>query len=740
MARLRRIAKRTLASAGPRYAPALDPNAPNLAIEPLQRAASALSVGEKLRARASELGDLLAAAYERDSADAERVFGRRVVNLQRISSDLAGIADASIGGDVRKQALRLRRDLVAVRGRLSEAEDNAYTELHVLQDEKPGPESDEEKRIRSHQLELIRMRIAGYRRLEEPLIEIGEFVDGVEGQLLSQSSSILLLGEWGTGKTHFLCDFASHALNDATPALVVLATELRTDIHPLDAVADATKLASSGAELVSLLDAEAKIRNRRAILLIDAINESDRVAWRKWLPQLLNDVEKADNLGLVVSCRTPFDVSVIADKTRARMVELHHPGFEDQEFDAQLEFFRYYDLPPLHVPLLNAEFSRPLFLRLMCEGVRDLSKRSQKEKLRDLASGQKSMTYVLENFVKHAGAEVEEAHSLSAKACWFIMKGDPRKGRLGLAGVLARNRREWLTPEEVVDEIKAFAGVGLRKAKAIVKSMRAAGLLVETSRYDDGRYTDIFMLPYQRFSDHLVARHLLDEHLDTSTEARLRRCFYSNRRLGAVFVSERRGRGFAEPGVASALMIEFPERVKRLTQKQGARTELLAYLPKQRRLLRPFMDSFLEGLYWRPRTSFTPETERLVTALADRPETDIRARTYEVVIGLAARGDHRIGFDWLYNRLSQMPMPVRDMEWSEFLRKLNDESNIHRLLAWVEQEDLRSVDPATARRAMRILALALTTTDRRLRDRATRALVLVGSPTRACYSTSLRNS
>ncbi|WP_133057880.1 hypothetical protein [Mycolicibacterium conceptionense] len=726
MARLRRIAKRTLTSAGPRYAPALDHNAPNLAIEPLQRAASALSVGANLRAHATELCSSLATAYERDSREADRLFARRVVNLQRICSDLSGLAGASLDGDVRKQALRLRRHLVAVRRRLRDAEDNAYSELGVLEEANTGPESDEEKRVRSNQRELIRMRIAGLRRLDEPLVDIDEFIEGVEGQLLTQSSSILLLGEWGTGKTHFLCDFAMQALDDETPALVVLASELRTDIHPLDAIAEATKLASSGAQLVSALDTEATVRNRRAVLLIDAINESDRDAWRTWLPRLLSDVEKAENLGLVVSCRKPFDIGVIADKVRARMVELHHPGFEDQEFDAQLEFFRYYDLPPLHVPLLSAEFSRPLFLRLMCEGVRDLSKRSQKEKLRDLASGQKSMTYVLENFVKHAGAEVEDVHNLSAKACWFIMKGEPRQGRLGLAGVLATNRREWLTPDEVVGEIQAFARVGLGTAKAIVKSMRAAGLLVETSRYEDGQYIDVFMLPYQRFSDHLVARHLLDEHLDTSTETRLRRCFYSNRRLGAVFVSERRGRGFSEPGVASALMIEFPERVKRLTQKQGARAELLAYLPKQRRLLHPFVDAFLEGLYWRPHTSFTPETERLVTLLADRRETNICARTYEVVIGLAARGDHRVGFDWLYSRLSEMSMPARDLEWSEFLRQVNDDSNIHRLLAWVEHEDLASVDPDTARRAIRILALALTTTDRRLRDRTTRALVLVG--------------
>ena len=105
MTRLRRIAKRTLASAGPRYAPALDPNAPNLAIAPLQRAASALSVGANLRAHATELGSSLATAYDRDSHDADRLFGRQVVYLQRICSDLSGIASASLDGDVRKQVL-----------------------------------------------------------------------------------------------------------------------------------------------------------------------------------------------------------------------------------------------------------------------------------------------------------------------------------------------------------------------------------------------------------------------------------------------------------------------------------------------------------------------------------------------------------------------------------------------------------------------------------------------------------
>ncbi|OKH84572.1 hypothetical protein EB75_04510 [Mycobacterium sp. ST-F2] len=450
----------------------------------------------------SALSKSLAAALGRDAYVAAQLFKRRTVDLQRLCLDLTALADVSEMGDVKRQALLVRRHLKVVRGRLSDALGDAYTELRAVEQPIPGPQADDDEKLRSTNRQRVQATVAALQRLDSPLSEIEEFIEGPEGELLIRSSSILLLGEWGTGKTHFVCDFAQQALDDGTPALVVLASELRSDIHPLDAIAEATRLAESGAELVRVLSAAAAGQNRRALVLIDAINESDREAWRRWLPCLLNDVAAAGHLGLVVSCRTPFDSSAVSDHARAKMVELHHPGFEDQEFDAQSEYFRHYGVPPLHVPLLSSEFSRPLFLRLLCASIKDLGKRSQRDKLRDLASGQKSLTYVLEYFVKHVGAEVEAAHGLSSKACWLIMKGEPRRGRLGLAGVLATHRREWLTPDEVVREVRAYTSIDLVAARSVVQSMHAAGLLIETSRYEDGMYSDIFMLPYQRFSDH----------------------------------------------------------------------------------------------------------------------------------------------------------------------------------------------------------------------------------------------
>ena len=89
------------------------------------------------------------------------------------------------------------------------------------------------------------------------------------------------------------------------------------------------------------------------------------------------------------------------------------------------------------------------------------------------------------------------------------------------------------------------------------------GLLLERLSFDGNEYTEELQLPYQRFSDHLIARHLLERYLNTTSEATIRRSFYVNRPLGRIF-EVHWGHTFAQPGLAEAIMVEFPERVKRV--------------------------------------------------------------------------------------------------------------------------------------------------------------------------------
>ena len=721
MSRLEDAVERTLAQAGPRYSPAVNPDAPNLEIRALHQAACALSLSAEFSTRVRELRAVLLDAYDREHHVIDPLFKARTITPARLCDSLEQLAGAATPSEARRKLLETRRRSKLVRSRLTAAAEAETTALQLL-----GTQSRSAGSVDPAERERIRGRLAAFRRLEEPLAQIAEFTDGPEGQLLTRSNSILLLGEWGTGKTHFLCDLARQVIADGCPAVVVLADTLRTDLELLDAIAQATGLAGTGADLVHQLESAAAATRRRALVLIDAINESDREAWRRHLPRLVREVRAHEHLGLAISCRTPFDKSMVTHATRAACIELNHPGFVDQEFDAQLEFFRHYRLPAPHVPLLTPEFSRPLFLRLMCEAIKDLNKRNQKAKLRELAAGQKAMTYVLEQFVKAAGAEVEKTHNLPAKTCWFVMKGFPHKGQSGFAGVLAANRREWMTLNEAVAQVQTQTTATRAKAEAIIDDMTAAGLLVAHSVFHDDAWIDALLLPYQRFSDHLVARHLLDEHLRFTTEAELRRCFYANRRLGAVFVLDRWGRQYAEPGIASALMIEFPERVKRLAEKEGATTELVAYLPRDRRLLHPFAETFLEGLCWRNPEGLGADTEKLVLRLLERAGAETRARTYEVLYALAVRSEEPLGSRWLVQHLTAMTMAERDAEWSEFLRTLDPRSNVNRLLAWVEREERAQIEPADVARALQVIMLLLTTTDRRLRDSATRALVLIG--------------
>jgi hypothetical protein len=158
------------------------------------------------------------------------------------------------------------------------------------------------------------------------------------------------------------------------------------------------------------------------------------------------------------------------------------------------------------------------------------------------------------------------------------------------------------------------------------------GLLAAAARRDDSTLISGVQFSHQRFGDHLIARHLLDTHLVTDTEQRLRRCFYRNRPLGAPFRLDQWGRQFAEPGIAAALMLEFPERMKRSPFSH----ELLSYLPKATRLVTPVKDVFLEGLYWRSADAFTDETDRLVSFFLTRVDDWTRDETFEVLVGLAA--------------------------------------------------------------------------------------------------------
>src|SRR5262249_32768397 len=73
-----------------------------------------------------------------------------------------------------------------------------------------------------------------------------------------------------------------------------------------------------------------------------------------------------------------------------------------------------------------------------------------------------------------------------------------------------------------------------------------------------------------------------------------------------------------------------------------------------------------------------------------------------------------------------MGMPERDLVWSEYIRLASDTAIIFRLIQWVERNAPDRIALRAAETAVRLVALILTSTVRPVRDRATRAMFLVG--------------
>ena len=713
LADLRTNNVKAIRSAGPRYAPGLDSTAPNLAIASLNTVFETIGLTERFRIGVKALQTEFETAWKDAPPVVVRSFRRRVHNPTVITALLAELQHASPQGAVNV----LHRTETTVKRVNAVVQRILELTLSALQ--AAPPHSDER-----------RERDSEYGRIARFASSVGEVVRFVRSSStpLITKNALLLLGGWGMGKTHSLCDLTERRMKKGLPTLFYLAQQLPDRLNPIEGLCLVSGLATDAAHLLATLDRMGRRLKTRALLIIDAINEGDRRAWKRTLPALCRELLEHPNVGLILSCRQPFEKQIVGKRTARQFVLIHHQGFDEIEVDAQLSFFQHYNIPAPQVPLITPEFSRPLFLQLLCKAIAHLSNARKHKRIQSFASGQEGMTYLLEYFSRQIGRNIERDLRLPVKTCWRILKGDSvaAGGELvGVAPLMARELRDYITWDECLDAIERFMPGPRRRlvARRLVKRMLSDGLLAEDLRWVEDGYQEIIQFPYQRFGDHVIARCLL-RLLHTKSVSTIRRSFYKTTPLGRVFdVMMPSGHSFQKPGLASAIMLEFPERVK--GHVPADEIELIFYLPKNRRLIAPFKEAFLEGLPWRKAEHFTNVTNQLIGSLLKHADYT-RNDTLEVLVGLATRPGHPCSADKLYRVLNRLAMADRDLLWTEYLRKAENFSVVFRLLEWVERNADKGLSPDSVGITIKLLSLMLTSVRRPFRDRTTRALFLIG--------------
>jgi len=223
--------------------------------------------------------------------------------------------------------------------------------------------------------DFVRRRIDGASKTEEVVKEIliqadlfDESMYDVRYDLLDQDF-IIINGNGGIGKSHFIADLCAKANSSGTPAFLFLGQNFVESESPLRQMARMVDADLSGKAFLDELSRYTSTRSTRAIIAIDALNEGiGRRYWTSHLHALKESIDGYDNLSLIVSVRSPYETDVIPESLAGFLDSncITLQGFD--YYDNAVEVFcSHYHIDAPTIPILEEGLRNPLYLRLLCE-------------------------------------------------------------------------------------------------------------------------------------------------------------------------------------------------------------------------------------------------------------------------------------------------------------------------------------------------------------------------------------
>jgi hypothetical protein len=518
----------------------------------------------------------------------------------------------------------------------------------------------------------------------------------------ARSGTLLLDGGGGTGKTHLSCDTALRLISEGHPVLLALG-QWFGEASPWPTLAEQLGDPSLGWEdIVGALDAAAQATGKRAVVLIDAINESlDPRMWSKRIEELRSRLTGSRWVALAMTCRTTYLPAVQPKGGFSDgIAQITHPGFQGREFEAVERIFAAFGLQQPRVPLLLPEFTNPLFLILYCDA---------QSRGRLPASGAAHLTAVFEAFVASRKPDIETDLG-------FDPVLDPvGKAVTAFAAALTHSGNDHLPYSEAQELIDALAPAsGARWPDTLFGRMLSEGLLSRDYAYlNDDTYGEAVRFPYQRFSDHLIVSALLDVHLDSDDPSA---SLTPGQPLHELASSSR-------AGLLEALAIQLPERAgvelpAVFANPCGEPTHETRHDWSRRRVL----DAFVGSIASRAPSACGADVLRFADEALEHGLGD---RLTGALVAVAAIPGHPLNGDWLHMMLSRFDLPDRDAFWTT-MTYYSFGSSAHpldRLVRWASRGPYPDYPPEVIELAAVPLVWLLASPNRFARDQTTKALV-----------------
>ena len=517
--------------------------------------------------------------------------------------------------------------------------------------------------------------------------------------LAEQNRIAFVRGNAGSGKSHLLARCAQKAIANGQPSVLLLGQRFN-DNEIWTQICQMLGLPSYSADQVlSAIDAAGKVAGVRTFFLIDAINDgSGSKFWRNRIASIVHKIKEYTHICCIISCRSEyFDLAV------PKTVSDNYPVFDIRGFETpeeQLNAARVYldrrGIARPSTPWLSPEFVNPLFLRSVCVSL-------EGDRKSEIPSGMTGTTMVLRFYLDSVGGNIWKEKGGSSKL-------GPTLGRAirDVAGKMLERKQDFLEFDDCKDVIaKHFRDFSPQPEPDWLSVLLNNGVLRKDpnpSREDVFSDEDVVRFSFQRFQDFLIAEQSLK---DIATSVDL---FEDTGPL--AFCLDDDHLSWDWRGVVDALAVILPEKLK---------IELVDALPGGASKWWDdwaIQESYAESVRWRARTAFTDRTLELLNRLQSA-----HVDAHELLLQVSISSDHPWNAELLHKNLGMRKLPDRDAFWTNWLNFQDAvDSTVGVIIEWCRVGQAPNSHPENQRLAAIVLCWFFTSSNRIIRDNATKAL------------------
>ncbi len=546
-------------------------------------------------------------------------------------------------------------------------------------------------------------RIAIYNRLE-PFNKMSSIIHlfklSIDEHFKFINNNVLIVeGHAGYGKSHLLgFEAEQHGISGKYRTILLLGQKFIFDSLPQEQIMNVLQLKVSFQDLLLACEAKGEIDGGITVIMIDAINECKKYSfWKFFINNIINEVKKLRYVRLVFSIRSTykeyiFDENIRKEVEDGKITLIEVTGFRNNLTEAIPYYFDYHKIPITTSDFFNLEFENPLFLQTYCEAYKG-----------ERCVGSKGIFNLYNAYMEKEEKKVRDIYNISDSFPYA------KKIISKIGQYFYKYNTTFIPLEKLYESCNTIQNYSyfidaFLKTKALVA-------------YNDSKGEEIVYLNYDRFTDYIVAKYIIDE---TNTFEDL--CTWI---IDELFKTDERGnfiRYYVEGRFAALSVLAREKYHKEII-------DCLKVLPK--------VDSSGHIYLY---SNFVSE---YINAFLNRADEDIDANDYydmvypyinskhnmethlDTIIGLIGR-DCSLNINSTTKELFEMPLAQRDYIWTLYINtKYNKGERIHYIVQYFLKEDVNKLSHLDRVKFGQVLSWFLTSSNRKLRDLSSRALIRI---------------